>query len=88
MLDARHEFFQRDLGRLNPLELGKQDLQSALKELNFALDAQEVPLIEGAELRLVGVPQPGGDRTRAVAQFNLQVEAARAVGAELLIRTM
>ena len=57
LLDAWHEFFARDLGRIDALEGGENDLQRPLEELHFALDAQKVGFVEGAELRLVGVPE-------------------------------
>ena len=59
---------------------------SALEELHLALDEQEVAGVERAEERLAGVPQAGADAAGAVAQFELEVQVAVAVGPQLLVR--
>ena len=70
---------------VDAVEAGEEDLQRALEELDLALDAEEVALLEGAELVLGGVPQAGADGAGAVAQLELQEEVALAIGAELLV---
>ena len=63
----------------------EDDLQGALEELHLALDEQEVARLEGAKQVLAGVPEPGADGAGAVAQLELQIEIAVAIGPELLV---
>ena len=65
--------------------MAEDDLQGALEELDLALDLQEIAFLEGAEQLLAGVPQAGADGAGAIAQLDLEIEVAVAVGPELFV---
>jgi hypothetical protein len=85
LLGVRQEVGQVDLLGFHPLQVGQDHLQGALEELHLALDEQEVADVERAEQVLAGVPQPGVHGPAAVADVELQVEVAVAVGPQLLV---
>src|SRR5262249_17321929 len=66
------------------LQVAEDHLQRALEKLHLALDAQEIAFVKGAEKMLAGIPESAGDGARAVAELQLQVKIAVAVGAQLL----
>ncbi len=79
-----HEIVEVDLARWRPADAGGDQLDRALKELRRAFDADVVAVLEAAIILLAGVPHAGADRAAAVGQFDLQIEIAVAVGAQLL----
>jgi hypothetical protein len=82
---VRQEVGQLDRARLNLLQSGQDDLQGPLEKLDLAAGADEVADVEGAEQRLAGVPEPGVDHPGAVAEVDLDIEVAVAVGPQLLV---
>src|SRR5262249_53546347 len=77
---VRQEVGQLDGRRFDLVEAGEYDLQRALEKLHFAAGPDEVPDVERAENRLAGIPQAGVDGAGAVAQIDLNIEIAVAVG--------
>src|SRR5437868_1279660 len=71
---------------LGALDMAQDHLQGALKELHLPLDEKEIAGIEGAKQMFAGIPEPGTDRAGSVADLELEIEVAVAVGPELLVR--
>ena len=84
LLGVRQEIGQFDLLRLDAINLGENDLERALEELNLAGGVEEVAGVEAARDVVAGVPEPGRDAAGAVAQLQMQVRRAVAVRAQLL----
>ncbi len=74
-----------DPGGIGNLDVRKDDLQGALEDLDLAAGVQVIARLEAVGEGLAGVPEPGADAAGLVAQFQVQVEVALAVGAELFI---
>ncbi len=82
----RHEIRKIDFVVPGLANVGGDQLDRSLVNLGRSFHADEISVVEVAVLRLAGVPHPGTDRTAAIAQFDLQVQIAVAVGAQLLLR--
>ena len=65
--------------------MGEDDLERPLKNLGLAPDVQEVARLERASQVLGRVPEPGADAAGLVAQLQVQIEVALAIGPELLV---
>src|SRR4029078_1194660 len=82
LLGMRQEIGQFDLLRLDAIDLGENDLERALEELNLAGGVEEVAGVEAARDVFAGVPEPRRDAARAVAELQKQVRRAVAVRAQ------
>ena len=71
---------------VDDLEVGEDDLERPLKDLRLAPDVQEVARLEQASQVLGGVPEACSDAAGLVAQLQVQIEIALAIGPELLVR--
>jgi len=78
-IDHRHRFLR------HLLERGEDHLERALVELHLAFDFEELAGLEALELVLGRVPHTGGNRSRTVAELDLQEVVALAVRPELLV---
>ena len=63
----------------------EDDLQGPLEDLNLPLDVEEIARLERPGQPLARVPEPGADGARLVAQLQVEVKVALAVGPELLV---
>src|SRR5689334_22712203 len=84
-LRMRQEIGQFHLVSRYLLQLIDNDLERPLKELDLALDQQEVAFFKRAKLMLAGVPLPANNAARPIAELDLEVEVAVAIGPELLV---
>ena len=67
------------------LDVREDDLERALEDLGLAPDVEVVARLERAGQALAGVPEPGADAAGLVAELQVEVEVALAVGPELLV---
>ena len=66
------------------LDARDNDLQAALKELNFAFDLHVVARVETRAVLLDDVPHQAADRPRTIAKLREQIQVRVAVGPQLL----
>ena len=85
LLGLRDEIVEVELVERYALKAREDDLQRALVQLDLALDAKQLALLEGAEQRLGGVPHASAERAGAIAQLDLQIVDAIAIGTQLLV---
>ena len=71
--------------RIEHVDVREDDLERALEDLGLAPDVQVVARLERPGQLLGGVPEPGADAAGLVAELELEVEVALAVGPELLV---
>ena len=81
----RQEVLGLDLRGIDDLEVGEDDLQRPLEDLGLAADVQEIARLEQSGQALARVPEPGADGARLVAELEVEIEVALAIGPELLV---
>ena len=79
------EIFRLDPTRIEHVEMGENDLERSLEDLGLAAHAQEIAGLERPRQLFGGVPEPGADAACLVAQLELEVKIALAVGSKLLV---
>src|SRR5262249_21651948 len=74
-----------DAAGVNHLEVRENQLQGTLKDLGFPADVEVVARLEGSGQSLARIPEPGANASRFVAELEVEVKIALAVGPKLFV---
>ena len=81
----RQEIFGLDLRRIDDFQMIEDDLQRSLEDLGLAPHVQEITGLEQSGQALRRVPEPRADGARLVAELEVEIEIALAIGSKLFV---